>query len=145
MVLEDTAVQKNEWLQVSGNRTWLEQRRLEAGAMFRSGACQSEVVGIFGVSRTTASRWGRAFEKGGLRALARRYAPGRPCRLTSDQIVDLLGFLAERPERWGLSPGRRTAWTSRIVADFIEAEFGVRYNPDHIGRLLQRYRPRADA
>ena len=31
------------------------------------------------------------------------------------------------------------------MAEVIRREFGVRYHPDHISRLLDRIRPKADA
>jgi transposase len=43
----------------------MEARRLDAAKLFYQGLIPSRVAETFGVSRTTASRWGQAFRESG--------------------------------------------------------------------------------
>src|SRR5579871_6575169 len=68
-------------------RDEMESRRLLAAQDLQRGLTQSQVARKFGVSRTTASRWHRSLSGRGLEALRKRRAPGRPSRLTQDQLA----------------------------------------------------------
>jgi transposase len=46
-------------------REELEARRFQAAEMFRQGASQARIAERFGITRAAASRWARAFRKGG--------------------------------------------------------------------------------
>ena len=67
-------------------RDEMESRRLMAAQDLQTGVSQSQVARKFGVSRTTASRWHRALNGKGVEALRKRRAPGRPSRLTAEQL-----------------------------------------------------------
>src|SRR5215467_14811568 len=67
-------------------RDEMESRRLLAAQDLQTGLKQSDVARKFGVSRTTASRWNRALSGRGVEALRKRRAPGRPSRLTTEQL-----------------------------------------------------------
>ena len=67
-------------------RDEMESRRLLAAQDLQRGLSQSQVARKFGVSRTTASRWYRAFHGKGMEALRKRRAPGRPSRLSAEQL-----------------------------------------------------------
>ena len=70
----------------------------------------------------------------GMDALQVRFSPGRPLKLVAAQRKRLVRLLCSR-DRWhraielifGLAPR---------IAEMVEREFGVRYHPDHIGRLM---------
>src|SRR5690242_6358590 len=116
-------------------RDEMESRRLLAAQDLQTGLTQSEVARKFGVSRTTASRWNRALSGRGVEALRKRRAPGRPSRLSSDQLAIVTGLYKEGPRAAGLDTDR---WTTMRFADAIFGRFGVRYDPDHVGRILHR-------
>ena len=116
-------------------RDEMEQRRLLAAADLQGGVSQSAVARKFGVSRTTASRWGRALNGSGLDGLRKRRAPGRPCRLNTDQFREVAQIYQAGPRAAGFDTER---WTTARFADAIFARFGGRYDADHAGRILHR-------
>ena len=116
-------------------RDEMEQRRLLAAADLQGGISQSAVARKFGVSRTTASRWCRALNGKGLDALRKRRATGRPCRLNQEQFREIAQIYAGGPRAAGFDAER---WTTARFADAIFARFGVRYDPDHAGRIMHR-------
>ena len=122
-------------LEASLNRDEMEMRRLEAVQHLLSGLTQSDVARKFGVSRTTASRWNRALQQKGVEALRKRRATGRPSRLSREQLLRIPGFYAEGASAHGYSDSR---WTTERLATVIEARFGVHYDHDHVGRLMQK-------
>ena len=117
------------------NRDEMERRRLEAAQDLLNGIAQSQVARKFGVSRTTASRWQRALRGSGVDSLRKRRAPGRPSRLSREQLTGLAGVMAEGAAMYGFPDDR---WTTARLAVAIESRFGVRYDPDHVGRLMHK-------
>lgn len=116
-------------------RDEMESRRLMAAEELQSGISQSQVARKFGVSRTTASRWHRALNGKGVEALRKRRAPGRPSRLTTDQLHIVTDLYQAGPRAAGYDSDR---WTTMRFAEAIHARFGVRYDPDHVGRIMHR-------
>jgi len=116
-------------------RDEMESRRLMAAQDLQRGLTQSQVARKFGVSRTTASRWHRALNRRGVESLRKRRAPGRPCRLTAQQLADVAGLYRLGPRAAGFDTDR---WTTMRFAEAILARFGVRYDPDHAGRIMHR-------
>ncbi len=116
-------------------RDEMESRRLEAAGDLQKGLSQSQVARKFGVSRTTASRWSRALNGNGIEALRKRRAPGRPSRLKPDQLRVLAEIYRAGPRAAGFDSD---AWTTARFAEAIFARFQVRYDPDHVGRIMHR-------
>jgi transposase len=80
-------------------------------------------------------RWRNAFRHRGQQALHVRFSPGRPPKLLAIQRRRLVGLLLQGP----LAHGYQTdLWTTRRITDVIRKNFGVRYHPDHVGRLLHQ-------
>ena len=125
---------------VTLNRDEMERRRLEAAEDLQKGITQARVARKFGVSRTTASRWCRTLEGQGLECLRKRKAPGRPSRLSSHQMAEVREMFAAGPRASGFETDR---WTTARLARAIEARFAIRYDPDHVGRLMHRLGLRA--
>ena len=90
---------------------------------------------MYGVSRTTASRWHNALLHKGVDSLKKRRATGRPSRLTADQLQDIARIFGEGPQVHGIQGER---WTTRRLAVAIENQFGVHYDEDHVGRLMHK-------
>ena len=116
-------------------RDEMEFRRLQAAEELQRGLSQSQVARKFGVSRTTASRWFRALNGKGVEALRKRRAPGRPSRLTADQVAAVTELYQAGPRLAGFETDR---WTTARFAEAIFARFEVRYDPDHVGRIMHR-------
>jgi transposase len=116
-------------------RDEMESRRLLAADDLQRGLSQSQVARKFGVSRTTASRWHRALSGRGVEALRKRRAPGRPSRLSAEQLRGVAEVYQAGPRAAGMETDR---WTTARFAQAIYARFGVRYDPDHVGRIMHR-------
>jgi putative transposase len=114
----------------------METRRLAAAKELLSGVTQSQVARRYGVSRTTASRWHRSIVHKGFEGLRRRRATGRPCRLTADQVEEIRRMYTSGARAFGFSSER---WTTAKLAEAIERRFGIRYDQDHVGRLLHKF------
>jgi transposase len=70
-----------------------------------------------------------------MEALRKRRAPGRPSRLTATQLVDAAEVYRGGARAAGFDSDR---WTTARFADAIFARFAVRYDPDHVGRIMHR-------
>jgi transposase len=114
----------------------MEIRRLAAAKELLSGATQSQVARRYGVSRTTASRWHRSIVHKGVDGLRRRRATGRPSRLTADQVEGIRHMYLEGATAHGFANDR---WTTGRLATAIERQFGIRYDQDHVGRLMHKF------
>jgi putative transposase len=114
----------------------METRRLSAAKDLLSGATQSQVARRYGVSRTTASRWHRSIVYKGFEGMRRRRATGRPSRLTADQVDALRKMYFEGAMANGFSTDR---WTTGRLAIAIDRQFGIRYDQDHVGRLMHKF------
>ena len=98
-------------------RDEMESRRLMAAQDLQTGLSQSQIARKFGVSRTTASRWNRALSGKGVEALRKRRAPGRPSRLTAEQLNDASVIYQAGPRSAGFESDR---WTTMRFAHAIE-------------------------
>ena len=117
------------------NRDEMESRRLLAAQDLQTGLSQSQVARKFGVSRTTTSRWNRKLNGQGVESLRKHRAPGRPSRLSADQLKTVADIYKAGPAAAGIEAKR---WTTSHFAEAIFAHFGVRYDPDHAGRIIYR-------
>jgi transposase len=122
--------------QNSLTRDDMETRRLAAARELLNGITQSQVARHFGVSRTTASRWHRSIVVTGVDGMRKRRATGRPSRLTADQVDIIRVMYCEGARAWGFSTDR---WTTGKLAEAIERRFGIRYDQDHVGRLMHKF------
>jgi len=118
------------------NRDDMETRRLAAAKDLLNGSSQSQVARRYGVSRTTASRWHRSIVVKGVDGMRKRRATGRPSRLTADQVDTIRRMYFEGALAHGFS---RDRWTTGKLAEAIERKFGIRYDQDHVGRLMHKF------
>src|ERR1035437_2085531 len=79
------------------SRDEMESRRLLAAQDLQTGLSQSQIARKFGVSRTTASRWNRTLSWKGVESLRKRRAPGRPSRLSAEQLKTLTETYGAEP------------------------------------------------
>jgi transposase len=114
----------------------MEARRLAAAKELLTGVTQSQVARRYGVSRTTTSRWHRSIVHKGFEGLRLRRATGRPSRLTADQVDGIRQMYLDGALAHGFSSDR---WTTGRLASAIEKQFAVRYDQDHVGRLMHKF------
>jgi len=113
----------------------LEQRRFQAAELLRQGFNNSEVARRLKVSNQTVSRWAARIQHGGVEALRQAGRAGRKPLLTEKSRKQLEALLKRGPERLGYET---SLWTSERVAHLIEREFGIRYHPGHVWKILVR-------
>jgi transposase len=78
-------------------------------------------------------RWWQSYQRDGLRGLRPTPTPGRPPRLSAGQLRTLDRILVRGPRRAGYPTG---LWTLARVAQVIQRQFGIRFHPSHVWRLL---------
>jgi len=122
--------------EASYTREAMETRRLAAAKELLTGVPQSQVARRYGVSRTTASRWHHSIVYKGFDGLRRRRATGRPSRLTAEQVETVRQIFWQGAAAHGFSKDR---WTTGRLAEAIEHRFGIRYDQDHVGRLMHKF------
>jgi transposase len=113
---------------------WREGRRLRAWELSQAGWRQAAIAGALGVTSGAISQWLSRARKGGVAALYKRKAAGPKPKLSAEQRARLPELLARGAEAHGF---RGDIWTRGRVAEVIWREFGVRYTPTHVGRILR--------
>jgi transposase len=115
----------------------LEERRLTAAGWLRAGRLsQAEIARRVGVSEAAVSKWKRRLDAGGTAALRRTPHTGRRPRLTEPEWRRVLTRLSRGAVAAGFDTER---WTLRRVAEVVRRDFGVRYHPRSLGRILHRH------
>jgi transposase len=108
---------------------------MEGIRLLRKGLRQSEVARQLHVSHRSVGRWAKGYAEQGRRSLRRAGRAGRKPRLSGEDLKRLERGLLQGPAALGYET---PLWTSGRVADLIEREFGVRYHPGHVWRILVR-------
>jgi transposase len=112
----------------------LEARRLEAVRLLKKGKLnQSQIAREVKVCRQTVSRWAAELRRGGRAAMKKAGRAGRKPEMKGRDLPRLVELLKRGPEALGYET---PLWTCRRVAHLIEREFGVRYHPGHVWKIL---------
>lgn len=94
-----------------------------------------QIAKLLNVDRTTVylwiSNWNNHKEDG----LLEGHRSGRPARLNQKQYQCLYDIVESGPVAYGFNSG---VWTSTMVAQVINDEFGVSYHPAHVRKLLKK-------
>jgi transposase len=112
----------------------LEWRRLQAWRLTQWGWRRSEIAVALGASKGAVSQWLKTAVSGGVEALLSHAIPGRPARLSTEQLCLVPDFLWHGAEAYGF---RGDVWTCGRVAGVLEEEFGVRYSNSQVSRILK--------
>ena len=81
------------------------------------------------------SQWLKRAREQSAAALYHRMPPWPTPKLTADQRAGLPTLLAYGAEAYSFLSD---VWTAKRVAVVIQREFGVRYHPAHVSRLLRQ-------
>jgi len=114
----------------------LEALLLRAVDQVKRGAHPEDVATALGMHRKTVYAWLAAERAGGTDALLAKPIPGRPPKLSGDQMRQLYEWIAggdPRQHTFGLS-----LWTRDLVRHLIKAKFGFTYTAQGVGKLLRR-------
>jgi transposase len=113
---------------------WREGRRRRALELSAQGWLQEEIAAALGVTQGAVSQWLKRARVEGIEALYHRPALGPAPRLTAEQLATIPELLKHGAEYYGF---RGDVWTRARVAEVIWQQFGVRYSPAHVSRLLR--------
>jgi transposase len=116
------------------SKSWKEERRKRAWALYQMGWKQKDIAEALGVTKGAVSQWIKAGKEGGEAALKDRPKSGAPRRLSTEERQRIPALLERGAESFGF---RGDLWTCPRVAKVIEREFGVRYHPAHVSRILK--------
>jgi transposase len=114
----------------------LEAMRIRAVRQIREeGARPEDVAAVLGLDRSTVYGWLARVREGGEQALKAKPVPGRPRKLSAEQLRRLYTLVVGRDPRqlefeFGL-------WTREMVRVLIRREFGVALSVVSVGRLLR--------
>jgi len=111
-----------------------EARRFRAWELKQQGWKQSLIAKALGVTPGAVSQWLKRAREEGVGGLRRRLGGGAPRRLKTEERAKLPQLLARGAEAYGF---QGEVWTRGRVAEVIWREFGVRYDPSHVGRILR--------
>lgn len=111
----------------------LERRRRRAVGLLRQGHTLSTAARMVGAAVSAVWNWREAVRRRGLLGLKPKPVPGRPRKLGLQQRRRLPRMLLRGARAYGY---RTDLWTLRRVAEVISREFGVRYHPAHVSRIL---------
>src|ERR1017187_8949505 len=111
----------------------LEKRRMRAIGLWERGETQAAVARRVGVVPQTVARWVSQYRREGKSGLIKAGRAGRKPMLDQVNRERLHALLLEGPEQLG---HETPLWTCPRVAHLIEREFGVRYHPGHVWKLL---------
>ncbi|MER8226432.1 helix-turn-helix domain-containing protein [Streptomyces sp. NPDC094143] len=116
-----------------------EARRVLAVELFEEGASNAEIARAVGVCAESVRRWRRVWEEGGVSALRRRAATGRPAR-TVGRPLDLVGLARVDPLDQVGHPARFSL-TQHVPAANPVAEGSTRFTPYWEARSEARMAP----
>ena len=117
----------------NGTQQELQQTRMIAANMFDQKLKTRQIAAALEADDQTVRRWRRQYSKGGREALRLNKHPGRPALLSQTDRDKLAELLLKGPAQCGLE---KYLWTTQLIADLIEREFGVKYHNDHVGVIL---------
>ena len=109
-------------------------RRIHAVLLNAQEHTSGEIAQLLQAPRSKVSFWLAQYENHGWQALLEGHRSGRPKELTPAQLIQLDGLIDSGPIAYGFPSG---VWTSPMIGRLIEEEFGVRYHPGHVRKLLK--------
>ena len=92
-----------------------------------------EIAKTLKVSLSGVSEWLKIFSEQGVDGLLEGRRTGRPSFLSDVDKILLCDIIDSGPIAYGYVSG---LWTSIRIADVVEQEFGIRYHPGHVRKLL---------
>src|SRR3954447_25398931 len=133
MILRQCRVRENDGRKL--DHQTLEAMRLRAVDAVESGVHPEDVAASLGMGRGTVYGWLAKYREGGRDALKARPVPGRPPKLSGEQMRRLYTLIAGADPRqleFGFA-----LWTRDMVRTLIRREFKVSRSAVSVGRLLR--------
>ena len=96
---------------------------------------QAKIAQALGLTEGWVSRTLKKYRQNGQAGLVWRKPDGPTCRLTDEQLTQLLVELSKGAVAHGFAGA---VWTRPRVNEVIKKLFGVSYDPSQVGRLLKK-------
>jgi len=93
-----------------------------------------DIAGLLKVNRTNVPIWINNWNEYGADGLLEGHRSGRQSRLSPEDKVKLGDIIESGPVACGLNTG---VWTSKIITQIIDEEFGIGFHPGHVRKLLK--------
>ena len=97
-------------------------RRLDIILLVLNGTSIKDAAALFRVNPTTIQRWIGRVNKGGIKELKDKSKPGRPTRLTKQDLDSLRDDLEQAPSDLGYKNAR---WDGKLLSHHISKKYGV--------------------
>ena len=105
-------------------------------AVLRKKGCTCEEIGVaIGEKTKTVYDWLQRLAEGGMCRIYDTPSPGRPCKLSNDELYRLDLTVRNGPQSVGCS---RENWTSGKLAEYVEKETGQAYSKSGILKLTSK-------
>lgn len=109
--------------------------RMVCMLMLGEGHSAQQVANWFGEHPRTLDRWRKRFEENGVAGLRDESSPGRPPRLSNEQLNELKTDLRLPPYTLGYSAN---SWRGKVLQAHIERRYGVEISLRHCQRLMKK-------
>lgn len=109
--------------------------RLLAAIFRKEGTTYQEISRKTKYPLMTVADWCRRLHEEGIK---RRYSikqPGKPRKLTDEQLNHLESVLLKSPQKQGLP---FVFWTTKLVQYYIEKQYEISYNPRQVRNILHK-------
>lgn len=113
-----------------------ERRRKAVLQVVEHKRAQAEVARELGVHPNSINAWVQLYRDGGIAALRVRNPPGRPRALSDAQAKDVVACILKGPKACGFDT---ELWTLPRIARLIEERHQVKYDVDHLSRLMRSW------
>lgn len=110
--------------------------RLHGVLLVAQGCSCGEVSQLLGDAPRTVEYWVHRFEERGLSGLQEGSRPGRPGRLSADQIQTAQAALRQRPVDFGLSGN---LWDGKMLAAYLEQQHDVTLSARQCRRFFRHW------
>jgi len=109
--------------------------RIQGILMSLEGHTTGEIARDLKVHRSTVPLWIEQWNDHREEGLWEGHRSGRPCGLTAKDREKLCDILDSGPVAYGLETG---IWTSPLVRQVIDEEFGQEYHTGHVRKMLRQ-------
>jgi transposase len=109
--------------------------RLHGVLLVAQGMTCPEVAGLLGDAPRSVKNWVRRFESAGLAGLQEGERPGRPRRLSSQQLAEVDAVLRKTPREAGMGGN---SWDGKTLAAWIKRQYGARLGVRQSQRLFRQ-------
>jgi transposase len=110
--------------------------RLHGVLLVAQGITCPEVARLLGDAPRTVEYWVRRFEQKGLAGLKEGQRPGRPSRLSAEQMGEVNRVLRAKPSDAGM---RVNLWDGKTLSAWIDKQYSIRVGVRQCQRLFRHF------